>query len=71
MFPFQAGWRDSLPTGAKQKQGSSNREFPSLRFSEPEIFHPATGVSLMSGQCQVHNCMEEKHIRSLIFEINL
>jgi len=71
MSHFYAGLRERISSEATQKPGSSNREFPSLRFSEPESSHPATGVSLISGQCQAHNCMEEKHIRSLIFEINL
>jgi len=45
MSHFYAGLREWISSEAKQKPGSSSREFPSLRFSEPESFHPATGVS--------------------------
>jgi hypothetical protein len=45
MSHFYAGWGESNPSEAKQKPGSSNSEFPSIRFSEPESFLPASGVS--------------------------
>ena len=45
MFPFYVSWREKIPTGAEQKTGSSNREFPLLRFPEPERSHSATGGS--------------------------
>jgi hypothetical protein len=45
MSHFYAGGREGNFPEATQKPGSSNREFPSLRFSEPESFHPATRVS--------------------------
>ena len=45
MSHFYAGLREWISSEANPKPGSSNREFSSLRFSEPESFHPATGVS--------------------------
>ena len=52
MSHFYAGWSESIPPEANQKPGSSIREFPSLRFSEPESFHPATGVSPESNRAK-------------------
>jgi len=45
MSHFYAGCKEWISSEANQKPGSSNREFPSLRFSEPDSFHPPTGVS--------------------------
>jgi hypothetical protein len=67
MSHFYAGLRERISSEATQKPGSSNREFPSLRFSEPERFHKAIAVLPFAlAQCANSMWTSERIIKSFV-----